>query len=60
MHRLLLLLGGDIETNSGPTYVADKAILGIFHQGDLRFDEIAGDVDVLVTHYMHCVGLKYG
>ena len=42
MHRLLLLLGGDIETNPGPTYVVDKAVLGTFHLGDQRFDETAG------------------
>ena len=42
MHRLLLLLGGDIETNPGPTYVVDKAVLGTFHQGDQSFDETAG------------------
>ena len=34
MHRLLLLLGGDIKIKSGPTYVVDKAVLGIFHHGD--------------------------
>ena len=42
MHRLLLLLGGDIETNPGPTYAVDKAVLGTFHQGDQRFGETAG------------------
>ena len=42
MHRLLLLLGGDIKTNPGPTYAVDKAVLGTFHQGDQRFGETAG------------------
>ena len=31
IHRLLLLLGGDIETNSGLTYAVDKTVLGTFH-----------------------------
>ena len=42
MYRLLLLLGGDIETNPRPTYAVDKAVLGTFHQGDQRFGETAG------------------
>ena len=42
MHRLLLLLGGDIETNPGPTYAVDKVVLGTFHQGDQRFGETVG------------------
>ena len=42
MQWLVLLLGGDIETNPGLTYEVDKAVLGIFHQGDQRFGEMVG------------------
>ena len=54
MHRLLLLLGGDIETNSRSTYAVDKTVLGTFHQGDQGFGETAGAQCVCNSLYALC------
>ena len=39
---LTLIIDGDIESNPGPTYVIEKAIHGLYHQGDQRFGNTAG------------------
>ena len=29
-----LIIDGDVENNPGPTYVTEKAICGLYHEGD--------------------------
>ena len=38
----LLIQGGDVETNPGPTYSILKAVTGSYHQGNSRFGDTAG------------------
>ena len=49
----LLLLGGDIESNPGPSTtiagIIQKVVLGTFHQGNSKFADTAG-----IQCFMQC------
>ena len=44
----------DVESNPGPTYVIEKAVLESLHQGDRRFGETAGIQCASNSLYLLC------
>lgn len=46
------------QSNTGPTYVADKGVLGSFHQGNRMLGDTAGTQCVYNLLYAVCQKLK--
>ena len=47
--KMMILLGGDIESNPGPPFTISKTVQGSFHQGDVKFGDTAGKQCACIT-----------
>ena len=53
----MLLQSGDIESNPGPPYKIEKAVLGTFHQGHPKFGDTSGIQCACNALYAICFSL---